>query len=162
MQVAKDTVVSMHYTLTDATGVEIESSRPGGQPIETLIGHGGIIPGLEKALIDHVAGDRVEVDVQPGEAYGERNEGQVQRVPKKYFRDAARLKPGMVTTLAMKEGGQHTVSVIKLGSSVVDIDLNHPLAGKTLHFDVEIVAVRAASFEEIEHKHVHGSGGVQH
>ncbi len=162
MQVAKDTVVSMHYSLTDTTGREIESSRHGGQPIEALIGHGGIIPGLEKSLIDHVAGDRVEVDVLPADAYGERNEGQIQRVPKKYFRDAARLKPGMVTALAMKEGGQRMVSVVKLGSSVVDVDLNHPLAGKTLHFDVEILAVRAASAEEIAHKHVHGAGGVQH
>ena len=162
MQVAKDTVVSMHYILTSATGDEIEGSRTSGQPIEALIGYGGIIPGLEKALIDHVAGDRIEVDVQPGEAYGERNEGQVQRVPKKYFRDGARLKPGMLTALAMKDGGQRMVTVVKLGSSVVDVDLNHPLAGKALHFNVEILSVRAASAEEIEHKHVHGSGGVEH
>ncbi len=162
MQVAKDTVVSMHYSLTDSAGIEMESSRDSGQPIEALIGHGGIIPGLEKALIDHVAGDRVEVDVQPGEAYGERNEGQVQRVPKKYFRDGARLKPGMATALAIKEGGQRMVTVIKVGSSVVDVDLNHPLAGKALHFNVEILSVRAASAEEIAHKHVHGSGGVEH
>lgn len=162
MQVAKDTVVSMHYTLTDATGSEIESSRSAGQAVETLIGHGGIIPGLEAALIDHVAGDLIEVDVQPAEAYGERNEGQTQRVPKKYFRDGARLKPGMITALAMKEGGQRTVSVVKVGSSVVDVDLNHPLAGKALHFNVEILSVRPASAEEIAHKHVHGSGGVEH
>ncbi len=162
MQVAKDTVVSMHYTLTDATGSEIESSRSAGQAVETLIGHGGIIPGLEAALIDHVAGDLIEVDVQPAEAYGERNEGQTQRVPKKYFRDGTRLKPGMITALAMKEGGQRTVSVIKVGSSVVDVDLNHPLAGKALHFNVEILSVRPASAEEIAHKHVHGTGGVEH
>jgi FKBP-type peptidyl-prolyl cis-trans isomerase SlyD len=162
MQVANNTVVSIHYTLSDETGQEIESSRMSGQPIEALIGHGGIIPGLEKALIDHAVGDRVEVDVEPADAYGERNEAQVQRVPKKYFRDGARLKPGMITALAMKEGGQRTVSVIKVGSSVVDVDLNHPLAGKKLHFDVEIVSVREASAEEISHKHVHGPGGVDH
>lgn len=162
MQVAKDTVVSMHYTLTDATGAELESSRSAGQPIEALIGHGGIIAGLENALIDHGVGDRIEVDVQPADAYGERNEGQTQRVPKKYFRDGARLKPGMLTALTMKEGGQRMVSVVKVGSSVVDVDLNHPLAGKSLHFDVEIIAVRAATAEEIAHKHVHGAGGVKH
>lgn len=162
MQVAKDTVVSMHYTLTDADGLEIERSRSDGQPIEALIGHAGIIPGLEKALIDHATGDRIEVDVEPAEGYGERVEGHTQRVPKKYFRDGAKLKPGMLTTLAMKEGGQRTVTVVKVGSSVVDVDLNHPLAGKTLHFDIEIVAVRAASAEEIAHKHVHGTGGVEH
>lgn len=162
MQVAKDTVVSMHYTLTDESAQEIESSRLVGQPIEALIGHGGIIPGLEKALIDHVAGDMIDVDVEPNEAYGERNEGQVQRVPKKYFRDGVKLKPGMITSLAMKEGGQRTVSVIKVGSSVVDVDLNHPLAGKKLHFHVEILSVREASAEEISHRHVHGPGGGQH
>ena len=100
--------------------------------------------------------------MQPAEGYGARTEGQTQRVPKKYFRDPARLKPGMLTALAMKEGGQRMVTVIKVGSSVVDVDLNHPLAGKTLHFDVEILAVRAASAEEIAHKHVHGTGGVEH
>lgn len=161
MQIAKDTVVSMHYTLSDEAG-EIESSRHTEQPIEALIGHGGIIPGLENALIGHAVGDHVEVDVAPAEAYGERNESQVQRVPKKYFRDGAKLKPGMITALAMKEGGQRTVSVIKVGSSVIDVDLNHPLAGKTLHFDVEIIAVREASAEEISHRHVHGPGGVEH
>lgn len=162
MQVAKDTVVSIHYNLTDSAGIEIESSRSLGQPTEILIGNGGVIPGLENALIDHVAGDRIEVDVQPADAYGERIEGQTQRVPKKYFRDGAKLKPGMLTALAMKDGGQRMVTVIKIGSSVVDIDLNHPLAGKSLHFDVEIISVRAASAEEVAHKHVHGSGGVEH
>jgi FKBP-type peptidyl-prolyl cis-trans isomerase SlyD len=162
MQVANNTVVSLHYTLSDGTGQKIESSRDSGQPIEALIGHGGIIPGLEKALIGHAVGERIEVDVEPADAYGERNETQLQRVPKKYFRDGARLKPGMLTALAMKEGGQRTVSVIKVGSSVVDVDLNHPLAGKKLHFDVEIVSVREASAEEISHKHVHGAGGVDH
>ncbi|HET9032812.1 MAG TPA: peptidylprolyl isomerase [Dokdonella sp.] len=161
MQIAKDTVVSMHYTLSDETG-EIESSRNTAQPIEALIGHGGMIPGLENALMGHTTGDQVEVDVVPAEAYGERDEGQVQRVPKKYFRDGARLKPGVITALAMKDGGQRTVTVIKVGSSVVDVDLNHPLAGKTLHFAVEILAVREASAEEIAHRHVHGPGGVEH
>ena len=162
MQVAKDTVVSMHYILTDAAGAEVESSRSTGQPTEVLIGNGGVIPGLEKALVDHVVGDRIEVDVLPAEAYGEWIEGQTQRIPKKYFRDGARLKPGMHTALTMMEGGQRMVSVVKVGSSVVDVDLNHPLAGKKLHFDVEILAVRAASAEEIAHGHVHGAGGVEH
>ena len=162
MQVAKNTVVAIHYTLTGDDGQVIESSRVAGRPIEALIGHGGIIPGLESALIDHAAGDRVEVAVDPAEAYGDRREDQVQRVPKKYFRDSNRLKPGMITNLAMKEGGQRTVTVVKVGSSVVDVDLNHPLAGLKLHFDVEIVSVREASAEEIAHRHVHGKGGVQH
>ena len=162
MQVARNTVVAIHYTLKGDDGQQIESSHSAGRPIEALIGHGGIIPGLEAALIDHAEGDRVEVDVDPANAYGDRREDQFQRVPKKYFRDSVRLKPGMITTLAMKEGGQRTVTVVKVGSSVVDVDLNHPLAGKKLHFDVEIVSVREASAEEISHRHVHGAGGVEH
>ena len=161
MQVANNTVVSFHYTLKD-DGKDVESSRHSAQPIEALIGHGGIIAGLEKALLGHVAGDRLEVEVEPGDAYGERREGQQQRVPKKYFRDAARLKPGMITSIALKEGGQRTVTIMKVGSSVIDVDLNHPLAGRKLNFDVEIVAVREATAEEISHRHVHGAGGVQH
>ncbi len=161
MQIAKDTVVSMHYILSDAAG-EVENSRESKQPIEALIGHGGMIPGLEKALIGHEAGDQVTVELTPADAYGERNESEVQRLPKKYFRDGARLKPGMIATLAMKEGGQRTVTVVKVGSSVIDVDLNHPLAGKSLNFDVEILSVREATADEISHRHVHGPAGVEH
>lgn len=162
MQVAKDTVVTMHYTLHADDGLKIESSRDGGDAVHVLIGHGGIIPGLEKALIGHDAGENISVDVAPQEAYGEREEGNAQRVPKKYFKDAARLRPGMTAVLSMKDKSQRTVTVRKIGSSVVDVDLNHPLAGRTLHFDVEIVAVREATPEEKSHRHVHGRGGVEH
>ena len=162
MQIAKNVVVSLHYELSGENGERIESSRDGGNPIELLIGHGGIIVGLESALIGRSAGESLEVDVEPGEAYGERNEANVQRVPKKYFRDAARLRPGMSTTLSMKEGGPRMVTVAKVGSSVVDVDFNHPLAGRKLHFDVEILAVREASDVEIAHGHVHGPDGEHH
>lgn len=162
MQVAKDTVVSMHYTLHADDGLKIESSRDGGEPVHVLIGHGGIIAGLEKALLGHEAGEQLSVDVEPQEAYGERQEDNIQRVPKKYFKDASHLRPGVTAMLAMKDGGQRTVTVRKIGSSVVDVDLNHPLAGKKLHFDIEIVTVREASAVEISHRHVHGPGGVQH
>lgn len=162
MQVAKDTVVSLHYTLHADDGQRIESSRDGGEPVHILIGHGGIIPGFEKALIGHQSGDEFSVDVEPAEAYGLREQGQVQRVSKKYFKDAARLRPGTMTTLAMKDGGTRSVTVLKVGSSVVDVDLNHPLAGRKLRFDVGIITVREASAEEISHRHVHGPGGVEH
>jgi FKBP-type peptidyl-prolyl cis-trans isomerase SlyD len=162
MQVAKDTVVSLHYTLHADDGLKIESSRDGGEPVHVLVGHGGIIRGLEKALIGHDAGEQFSVDVAPEDAYGERQDGNVQRVPKKYFKDAARLRPGMTAMLSMKDGGNRSVTILKIGSSVVDVDLNHPLAGRDLRFDVEIVAVREASAEEISHRHVHGPGGVEH
>jgi FKBP-type peptidyl-prolyl cis-trans isomerase SlyD len=162
MQIENNTVVSFHYVLSGEDSAILESSRSSGQPVVVLIGHGGIIPGLEQALVGHVAGDKLEVDVEPAQAYGLRRENAVQRVPKKYFRDAARLRPGMIADLAMKDSGSRSVMVLKVGSSVIDVDLNHPLAGRRLHFDIEILAVRQASGEEVAHGHVHGPEGVQH
>jgi len=100
--------------------------------------------------------------VPPELGYGERREGLQQRVPKKYFRDANRLKPGMRTVLTTKEDGQRVVSILKVGTSVVDVDLNHPMAGRTLVFDIEVIEVRAASAEEIAHGHAHAPGGHAH
>lgn len=157
MQAEKDKVVSFHYRVSEEPGTQVESSD-GREPMVFLFGHGGIIPGLEKAMAGHAAGDAFEAVVAPEEAYGNRREDFVQRVPKKYFRDGAHLKPGMVTSLNTRDG-QRSVTVLKIGSSVVDVDLNHPLAGKTLRFAVEITDVRDASEEEIAHGHVHGPGG---
>lgn len=161
MKVAENTVVSFHYALSDASGEALESSQ-GREPLAALIGAGNIIPGVERALIGHGPGDRVEVTVAPADAYGERREDHVQRVPKKYFRDAERLKVGMQTVLATRDGHQRVVTVAKIGSSVIDVDLNHPMAGRTLRFELEVVDVREASSEEIAHGHVHGPGGHHH
>ena len=108
----------------------------------------------------HGAGDTFEVTVTPEEAYGERREGLVQRVPRKHFK-GAKLTPGMQVVLPTDQG-QRAMTVKKVGISVVDVDLNHPMAGKTLNFEVEILDVREATPEEISHKHVHGEGGHQH
>ena len=161
MQIEKNKVVSFHYALT-VNGDAVDSSRERGEPISVLVGNGGIIEGLEKALIGHDSGDSFSVSIPPAEAYGMREEGRTQRVAKKYFPDANRLKVGGVTVLTEQGGQQRQVSVIKVGSSVVDIDLNHPLAGQTLDFDIEITDVRDASPEEIAHRHVHGPQGHQH
>lgn len=161
MLVAKDTVVTFHYTLTEASGERIDSSRESGQPLAILAGHGALIAGVEKALEGKSAGDRFQLEVSPEEGYGLRDEGRLQRVPKKYFQDADKLKPGMVTLLRSQQG-MHQVTVVKVGGSVIDIDANHPLAGKTLHFDIEVVEVREASAEELAHGHVHGPGGHAH
>jgi FKBP-type peptidyl-prolyl cis-trans isomerase SlyD len=161
MKVEKDAVVSFHYQLADESGEPVEDSRE-REPMVILFGHGSIISGLEQAMIDHVAGDRFDVVVQPAQGYGERDEGRTQRVPKKYFRDAEHLKPGMTTVLNTQDGRQQMVTVSKIGSSVIDVDLNHPMAGKTLHFDIEITDVRPATPEELAHGHVHGAGGHEH
>lgn len=155
MKAAKNTVVSFHYEVDDGTGAT-ETSRTGGQALLALLGQGQVIPGLEQALLDHEAGDRFEVEVEPEQGYGLREEGRIQRVPKKYFQNAAKLKVGMPTTLSLREGGQRAVIVHKVGMSAVDVDLNHPMAGKTLHFDIEVLEVREATPEELAHGHAHG------
>lgn len=162
MQAEKDKVVSIHYrvseVLADAGQIaEIETSY-GRDPMAFLFGHGSIIPGLEQAIAGRAAGDTFDVTIEPEQAYGKRREDFVQRVPKKYFRDAEHLRPGMTTTLSTRDG-QRSVTVLKIGSSVVDVDLNHPLAGKTLRFAVEVTDVRDAAAEEIAHGHAHGAGG---
>ena len=159
MNIAKDHVVHFHYTVSDVHGGEVESSR-GREPIATLVGHGGIIPGLENALMGRSVGDAFEVEVTPDEAYGPRREGQTQRLPKKHFK-GAKLLPGMQVVVPTTFGPR-PVTILKVGLSTVDVDLNHPMAGKSLRFAIEITGVREASDEEKSHGHVHGEGGVQH
>jgi FKBP-type peptidyl-prolyl cis-trans isomerase SlyD len=159
MKIEKDRVVRFHYTVSEVGQEPLETSE-GREPLAILIGHGNIIPGLEKAMDGREAGEKFEVDVTAADAYGERRDGLTQRVPKKHFK-GARLEPGMQAVLPTNFGPR-AVTIQKVGMSVVDVDLNHPMAGKDLHFNVEIVDVREASKEEIEHGHVHGDGGHQH
>lgn len=169
MKIEKDRVVRFHYTVFEGSVFEgggaeagreaMESSRE-REPLAILIGHGNIIPGLEQALDGREAGDSFGVDVVAADAYGERRDGLTQRVPKKHF-GAQKLQPGMQVVLNTNFGPR-AVTIEKVGMSVVDVDLNHPMAGKDLHFEVEVVEVRQARPEEIEHGHVHGEGGHQH
>lgn len=159
MKIEKDRVVQFHYTVSEQGEEPLETSKE-RDPLAILAGHGNIIPGLDKALEGHVAGDSFGVDVPAAEAYGERRDGLTQRVPKKHFKEQ-KLEPGMQVILNTNFGPR-AVTIQKVGMSVVDVDLNHPMAGKDLHFDIEIVDVREASKEEIEHGHVHGDGGHAH
>lgn len=159
MKIEKDRAVRFHYTVGEVGQPATESSQ-GGEPLAILIGHNNIIPGLENAMEGREAGETFSVDVPAAEAYGERREGLTQRIPKKHFGEQ-RLQPGMQVVL-QTNFGPRAVTIEKVGMSVVDVDLNHPMAGKDLHFDIEIVEVREASAEEIEHGHVHGDGGHHH
>ncbi|MEO6519119.1 MAG: peptidylprolyl isomerase [Pseudoxanthomonas sp.] len=159
MKIAKDSVVRFHYTVSE-TGQEALESSNDREPLAILYGHGNIIPGLENAMLDRESGEHFGVDVTAAEAYGEKREGLSQRVPKKHF-GAQKLAPGMQVVL-QTNFGPRPVTIQKVGMSVVDVDLNHPMAGKDLHFDVEIVEVREATAEELQHGHVHGEGGHQH
>ena len=160
MKIEKDRVVRFHYAVAEAGQEAVENSKDGGQPLAILFGHGNIIPGLEKAMEGKEAGDSFKATVPANEAYGERRDGLTQRIPKKHF-GAQKLEPGMQVVL-QTNFGPRAVTIQKVGMSVVDVDLNHPMAGKDLDFDIEIVEVREASAEELEHGHVHGDGGHHH
>ena len=165
MRAEKDSVVSFHYSVRDAVDAAAEpfdDSRERGEPMLALLGHGQLVPGVEKALTGREAGEQFEIDITPDEAYGEYQQGLLQRVPKKHFLEPQKLKPGMTTVLQTKGGGQRMVTVHKVGMSAIDVDHNHPLAGKTLHFDIEITDVRAAAPEEIAHGHAHSSDVHSH
>ncbi|HEY0197663.1 MAG TPA: peptidylprolyl isomerase [Rhodanobacter sp.] len=161
MKAGKDKVIAIHYTLT-VDGEKVESSHDRDEQLWILLGHGQLISGLETALEGHEAGDSLQVEVAAVNGYGERQEGQIQRMSKKYFPQADRLKPGMVTLLKLKEGGQRAVTVHKVGMSAIDVDLNHPMAGKVLHFDVSVGEVRDATEEELQHGHAHPPGAATH
>ena len=160
MDIGNETVVSFHYTLRNEAGDELESSR-GGDPSAYLHGAGNIIPGLEAAMKGRSAGDVFTATVAAQDAYGEHRPEQVQRVPVKHLVFKGRLKPDMVVQLNTREG-MRPVTVVKAGRHSADVDTNHPLAGQTLSFDVEVLEVRAASAEETSHGHAHGPGGHHH
>lgn len=160
MSIEDRKAVSFHYTLTNDEGEELESSRE-RDPMVYLHGYRNIIPGLETAMTGRDVGDTFQVTVEPAQAYGERNPNSVQRISAKHFPDVKRLSPGQLVSLKTKQGPIQA-TIVKVGRFNVDVDANHPLAGKTLTFDVEITDIRDATQEEIDHGHVHGPGGVNH
>ena len=160
MQIAADSVVMIHYTLKDDAGKVLDSSD-GGEPLAYIQGHGNLVPGLEKALEGKKDGDAVTVTLSPDEGYGTRNEALVQRVPKRSLQGSGEIRKGMQFRAQTDEGLRVFVVTAVVGD-MVSLDGNHPLADQTLHFNVEVVSVRAATEEELEHGHVHGAGGHHH
>lgn len=160
MIVEKDKAVSFHYTLKDAEGEQMETSRE-KDPMSYLHGANNIIPGLEKAMEGRAINDEFSVTIQPEDAYGVRNENNVQRIGLKRLKGIGKVSVGQVLNL-QTEKGQVQVTVLKVGRFNIDVDGNHPLAGRELTFDVEVTDIREATAEELEHRHVHGPGGHQH
>ncbi|MGQ0428992.1 MAG: FKBP-type peptidyl-prolyl cis-trans isomerase [Gammaproteobacteria bacterium] len=160
MQIAKNRVVSFHYTLRDEQGRVLDASASRG-PMSYLHGKSNIIPGLEQALEGKAAGDKLEVSVPPEQGYGRRSDALVQIVPRNRFPEGAGLAPGMQARVTGPQGAR-IVTVVRIERDFVTVDANHPLAGRTLHFSVEVAEVRKATHEEISHGHVHGPGGHHH
>ena len=160
MEITADRVVTIHYTLKDDKGAILDTSA-GGDPLAYIQGHGNLVSGLEKALEGKADGNFLSVSVAPAEGYGVRDETLIQRVPKRSLQGAGELKKGMQFQ-ARTEDGMRLFTVSAIVGDMVTLDGNHPLADQTLHFDVQVVAVREATSEELEHGHVHGAGGHHH
>ncbi len=160
MQIEKNSVVTFHYTLSEPGGDFSEDSR-GDHPVAYLHGHDNILPGLEAVLLGKQAGDKVSVTLAPEQAYGLRNPAQQQRMSIKHLKFAGKLKAGDIAWIETEEGPRQ-VTVVKPGKFMAEVDTSHPLAGKTLTFDVDVISVRAATEEEIAHGHAHGEGGHHH
>lgn len=159
MQVADNHIVAFHYTLTSADGEVIDESQE--QPLAYLHGQGQLLAGLENALAGKSAGDGFEVELGPDQAYGEFNQDLVQVVPRSAFQGIDTIEVGMEFE-AQGEGGERMVTVVEVAENEVTVDANHPLAGQTLNFAIEVVEVRQATQEELDHGHAHGPGGHQH
>lgn len=160
MNIAKGKVASIDYTLTNGKGEVLDSSS-GQEPLAYIHGQGGLIPGLEKELEGKVKGDKLIAIIPPELAYGIHNKELVKEFPAKNFPDPDDIKIGAQFELQQDDHIQ-IATVTDVGNDVVTVDMNHPLADETLHFDVEVMDVREASKEELEHGHVHGAGGHHH
>jgi len=154
MKNTENPVVSIHYTLTNKAGEQLDSSI-GAEPLTYLHGAGNIIPGLENALADKTVGDKLTVTIEPEDAYGERNEEHIQTVPREMFQGIDNIEVGMQFQ-ADSSNGPAVVTITAVEGDQVSIDGNHPLAGEQLTFDVEITEIRSATETEMEHGHIHG------
>lgn len=156
MDIEKGKVVEFNFASVDEHGAPIA-----GVPTQTtaiLFGQGNVIRGIENALVGHGTGDRFTVTVPPQDGYGERKEDWTERVSKKHFAPQKRFTAGSVVHLRTEKGNR-PVTILKVGSKFIDVDLNHPHAGQVLHFDIEILLVRPATAEEVAHGHSHSSHG---
>jgi FKBP-type peptidyl-prolyl cis-trans isomerase SlyD len=160
MQIEDNKVVVINYTLTDDQGNVIDQSQDGS--FAYLHGAHNIIPGLEGALAGKQAEDKLQVTISPEDGYGVSDDQQIQAVPRDMFPGDVEIQVGMAFHAETPEGMPVTVTVVEVTEEHITVDGNHPLADKTLNFDVEVISVRDAEAGELEHGHVHGPGGHQH
>jgi FKBP-type peptidyl-prolyl cis-trans isomerase SlyD len=156
MQITKNKVAAIHYTLRDNKGTIIDSSD-GRDPLYYIHGSGNLIIGMEEGLEGKTKGDKFQLKIAPAKGYGEKDPDMIQKVPRSAF-GGQEVKTGM--KFSTNQGG--VVTVTEVGLEDVTVDANHELAGVELNFDVEIMEVRNATEEEISHGHVHGAGGHHH
>lgn len=154
-------VVGMSYSLTDDKGVILDQASH-AEPFLFIQGSSQIVPGLETALVGLKVGEKKKVSVSPEEGYGPLHDGLKMTVNKDQFPGIENIEAGMQFQAQSPEGHGMVFTIIEVKGEEVTIDGNHPLAGQTLHFDVEILSMRDATSEEMSHGHVHGEGGHHH
>jgi FKBP-type peptidyl-prolyl cis-trans isomerase SlyD len=159
MLIEKDKVVSFHFKVIE-NGDLLESSGD-GDPMLYMHGRNGLISGLESEFVGRQSGESFSVTLDPKDTYGIPLESSKQRISKKHLTTKGKLQVGMVVDINTTEGLRQA-TIVKVGKFNVDVDTNHPFAGKTLTFEVEIADVRDATGEELAHGHAHGAGGHQH
>ncbi|MBD2701957.1 peptidylprolyl isomerase [Spirosoma sp. BT702] len=156
MTISKDAVAAIHYTLRDSNGTILDTSQ-GRDPLYYLHGAQNLIPGMEESLEGRQPGDHFQVEISPEKGYGKRDPNLTERVPRKAF-GGQTVEVGM----QFQANDGQIISVVGLEPEFIIVDGNHPLAGESLHFDVEVIAVRDATPDELAHGHVHGPGGAHH
>jgi FKBP-type peptidyl-prolyl cis-trans isomerase SlyD len=165
MLIAANSVVSFHYRVTLDDGTPVDSSE-GDEALTYLHGHGQIVDGLEAALLGKQSGDHVDARLEPAEAYGEYDDELDLEVPLDAFPEDARAELQTGAQFAAdhptREGEPIVFTVIELRGEELAITGNHPLAGKTLRYSVDVVEVRAATEQELAHGHAHGAHGHDH
>jgi FKBP-type peptidyl-prolyl cis-trans isomerase SlyD len=161
MTIQNDKVVTLHYHLTNAEGQVIESSR-GSDPLTYLHGTGTILSSLENALTGLDVGATKTVELAPADAYGEHDATKIETLPRGAFDQVPNLEVGMLLEGQDRDGQTFTVHVMDIREDSVVIDANHPLAGETLTFEIEVLDIRDATSEELTHGHVHEEGGHHH
>ena len=160
MQIKENSVVNIHYTLTNDAGEVLDSSS-GKEPLMYMHGHNNLIPGLEDQLAGKKEGDKFNADVEAEDAYGLHHEEAIQQIPLSALANIPNLEVGMQLQ-ASTDQGPVAVRVAEINDEHVVLDGNHPLAGQRLHFAVEVMSVRDATPSALEHGHAHGGDGHHH
>ena len=164
--VEQDSVVSVNYTGTYPQTGEVFDSSEGRDPLTFLVGHKQMIIGFEQEMLGATVGETRKFTLTPDEAYGHRDEAATQDVQRSDFPDTVdveqALEQGIPLGAYNEEGQPMQFRIVAIEGDIVKLDFNHPMAGETLNFSVDVVAIREATSEELEHGHVHGPGGHHH
>ena len=158
-KIEQDTVACVHYTGTFPNGEVFDSSK-GREPLTYLVGHGQMIPGFEQEMLGADVGEKRDFTLTPDRAYGERDEGAVQQIPRDQFPEEMEIEEGMILG-AQSHQGPIQFTIVSIEGVSITVDFNHQMAGKTLKFSVEVVSVRKASSEELADGMIRALDGEQ-